>query len=180
VRVQRISILVFVLCFVAFHVYIKRVTQPNFSAQAMKKGDHFQAFTAPTLQHGTLDLAALAKTKRLIVLNFWESWCGPCKIELPDLEKLYLAHQAQGLQLVGIFGTSAEAAVLQLVRSNGLTYPMVFDTKQAIGAAAGVQAVPTTFVLDPNLRVLRYAEGIDTGLDDFIRSELAKPAGNGK
>lgn len=92
----------------------------------------------------------------VVVVNFWGSWCAPCKKEQPDLERLAREGKGQGVRFVGIDVRDSNAAALAHVRRFNVTYPSLVDTigqqTLAFGALAP-RATPSTFVLDGRGRV---------------------------
>ncbi len=95
----------------------------------------------------TMDNFAHAK---VVMFNMWEPWCGPCRSELPDLQKLYDKYQSEGLVIVGVF--SDEDGVSDIVSQNGITYPMIRSCAAFDRFQSGY--VPTTFFTDGQGNVL--------------------------
>jgi len=173
---KRISLGLFFAVFILLHVYVKLWTKPAFESAGEKVGQPAAPFERTTLQGDPLQLAAIARTRKLVILNFWESWCGPCQMEMPDLQKLYAAHQNQGVILIGIYGSSSDDSVKKIIQERSLTFPMVRDLDGALSKAYGVNAVPSTFVIGPDLKILRSREGIDMGLQTFVEERLGREA----
>ena len=80
----------------------------------------------------------------LIMINFWEPWCGPCVAEMPDLQRISQDYADKGLLLVGVFSTADGAA--QIVESNGITYPVLNFCDAFMPFQTGY--VPTTVFMD--------------------------------
>jgi len=161
----------FLLCFLVLHFAVKRHTWSSSEGLA-GTGGSAKSFEATTLDHTKIDLAAVAKGRRLVILNFWESWCGPCKIEMPELQQLYLAHKDEGLEIIGVYRSSPEQAVLSAVEEQSLSFPLLCDHDGAISTAYGVNGVPTTVVVDSELKIVRRHLGIDRGLTAFVTQTL--------
>lgn len=90
---------------------------------------------------------------RLIMLNFWEPWCGPCVGEMPDLQKLYENYQDKGLLIVGIYATAEMAdEAAEIVSSAGVTYPTWHYCEAFLRFDTGY--VPTTVFLDADGKVV--------------------------
>lgn len=96
---------------------------------------------------------------KVVVINVWGSWCAPCRIEAPDLEKVYVESKPKGVEFLGINvrETAGDDAARDFITSFGLTYPSIYDppgkTLLAIGEQYPTTVVPMTFVLDKQHRV---------------------------
>ena len=96
-----------------------------------------------------------------IVLNFWASWCGPCKMEMPEFQQVYedRGQQVQFLMVnATVSGDTVEKAK-SYIQQNGYTFPVLFDTQGNAMDTFGVDAFPTTFFLDKTGTPVGYAVG---------------------
>ena len=97
---------------------------------------------------------------KVMLVNFWATWCGPCRAEIPDLIKLQ-ARYADHLQIIGV---SADEGGVQLVEDFatefGINYPIVMGTPELNRAFPGVMALPTSFIVDPEARVVQTHVGL--------------------
>ena len=106
-----------------------------------------------------------------IVLNFWASWCGPCKREMPGFQQLYeeLGNQVQFL-MVNLTGYDDPVSVQALISQNGYTFPVLFDTILDGADTYGVTAFPTTFFIDGEGYLMeKYVGAMDEGT---LRSKI--------
>src|SRR5258708_5256357 len=85
---------------------------------------------------------------KLVVLNFWATWCAPCRLETPLLQKTYARLQTGGLVILGIDQAEDIAPVNSFVKEFNLTYPILLDTDLSATQAYGVIGLPTTFFID--------------------------------
>ncbi len=94
---------------------------------------------------------SLAEYKgKVVMVNFWATWCGPCRAELPDLVKLHDAYKDKGFVLLGVSADEEGPSLVKaFAEKNGLTYSIPM-ADQASLANYGVRAFPTTFVIDAN------------------------------
>lgn len=98
---------------------------------------------------GTASKMHLAALKgKPIVLNFWASWCDPCKREAPLLEATWKSVQRQGIIFLGIDFQDARSDALKFLQTYGITYPSVVDDTGSTAINYGVSGVPETFFLD--------------------------------
>jgi len=110
-------------------------------------------FTAPELELSGLDggLYALSGQKgKVVLLNFWASWCPPCKAEMPDIQNLTDLYSGMPVSIMSVNATSQDdlASVKEFVSSFGLTFPILLDVDGNAAGAFRVQALPTSFFID--------------------------------
>ncbi len=114
---------------------------------------------------------------KVVVLNFWATWCPPCREEIPELISLQTQYKDR-LQIIGVSeDDDPPEKVLQFVQKAGMNYPVVMATEQVTDAYGGVPALPTSFVIDTQGRVVQRHTGeypIDTYIQE-IRSLLGLP-----
>ena len=97
------------------------------------------------------------KDVKVVMINYWEPWCGPCLREMPDLARLYENYKDEGLLIVGVFGeTGMDKDVRDIIADNGITYPVV----RFQGALTNFKAqyVPTTLFVDADGNLLSDSE----------------------
>jgi DsbE subfamily thiol:disulfide oxidoreductase len=85
---------------------------------------------------------------RVLVVNFWASWCGPCLAEQPALEQVYRQYQAEGVRFVGVNWRDQTAAAKAWIRRFAVSYPNIFDPSGALGASFAIAGAPDTFIVD--------------------------------
>ncbi len=102
-------------------------------------------FTLTTFDGGAVSLRALRD--QVVVLNFWASWCGPCREEAEILEKLWREYQSQGVSFVGVNLNDPRSNALAFLDEFGITYPNGPDPYGRVAAAFRVRKVPETFLI---------------------------------
>ncbi len=94
------------------------------------------------------DVFTLAEQRgQVVVVNFWGSWCAPCRDEAPELQAVYADYRERGVQFVGVGYLDVEPAAVQFIQDFGLTYPNGADEGSRITASYGVGGVPETFII---------------------------------
>lgn len=119
------------------------------------EGEAAPALALADLEGREVDLAALRG--KVVAVNFWATWCGPCRTELPELADFWRAYQGRCFELLGVAEQSARQDVVALAR--GLPYPVLHDTRADLLDPWGVQGFPITFVIDPEGKVRRVFRG---------------------
>lgn len=140
-----------------------RATPPDLFERAgvseLTAGQRGPAFRLGLLAGGEASLEAWRD--RLVVVNFWATWCTPCTLEMPTLEALWRAYRDRGLVVAGIsVDRGAPRALLEpYVRNLDLTFPILLDADGAVAGAWRVTALPATFLIRPGGEVAGMAIG---------------------
>ena len=85
---------------------------------------------------------------KAVILNFWATWCPPCKEEMPALEKIYRDHREDGVVVLGVNQMEARPQVQRFLEEYNLTFPVVLDIRGEVGRLYRVRAYPTTYFID--------------------------------
>ena len=85
---------------------------------------------------------------KIVVLNFWATWCPPCRAEMPGLEAFYQEYRDQGVVVLAVNVSDSAADIIAFAREYGLTFPILRDSQREGIRTYKVQALPTTFFLD--------------------------------
>lgn len=85
---------------------------------------------------------------KVVFINFWATWCPPCRAEMPEIEAIHQEYKGQGVVVIGVDLMETEDEVLQLVQRGGFSWTFVIDTTGEVGRSYGVTAIPTSFFLD--------------------------------
>lgn len=115
------------------------------------------AFSGPGLDARPLALADLRG--KVVVVNFWASWCRECRPEMPALEGLHRRFGAQGLAVVGVNARETRETVRRYAADLGLSFPLILDPSGSINATYGVIGLPTTFLVARDGRAVAFAVG---------------------
>jgi cytochrome c biogenesis protein CcmG/thiol:disulfide interchange protein DsbE len=160
-RAVLLASLILVLGFLAFVTL--RANRPASISVALARGlaPAAPGFVLPRLDaDGTLDLAALRG--QVVVLNFWASWCLPCRDEAPALEATWLRFKDRGVVVVGVNVQDLVPEARKFMRETGPTYPNVRDRDNAVYRAYGLTGVPETFFIGRDGHIVRKFPGVVT------------------
>src|SRR6059036_927370 len=114
-------------------------------------------FTLPTADGKTFRLSD--HYGKMVFLNFWATWCEPCKEEMPAMERLWRGHKDQGFVMVGVSLDSNPKVVPPFIAQHKLTFPIALDSKMEVANTYGVRALPTSFIVDREGRMTALALG---------------------
>ena len=116
---------------------------------------------------------------KTVFLNFWATWCSPCKAEMPDIQKLYEEFQQEDVVILGVAAPNlgrekSEEGIKGFLEENGYTYPVVMDTEAEVFQAYGINSFPTTFMIDKDGNVFGYIPGqlSEETMRDIIRQTV--------
>jgi cytochrome c biogenesis protein CcmG/thiol:disulfide interchange protein DsbE len=133
-------------------------------------------FSVTTLDGDALSSSGLAG--KVVLVNFWATWCLPCRAEMPLLEGMWKRHAAGGFVLVGFSTDRAGAeSVRKFLADRGITYPVAIVRHEIESAFGGVRGIPTSFLLDRTGRIRHRVVGplAPASLELAVRRLLAEP-----
>jgi cytochrome c biogenesis protein CcmG, thiol:disulfide interchange protein DsbE len=114
-------------------------------------------FSGLTADGQRVSLASLQG--KVVLLNFWATWCLECRAEMPVIERMHREFSVQGLAVVGINAREGTTSIREYAKELGLTFPLILDPKGTINAAYGVVGLPTTFLIGRDGRPVALAIG---------------------
>ncbi len=131
---------------------------------AMLAGAPAVSYTIPKIGGGSDSLAAHRGS--IVLMNFWATWCPPCKEEMPALEQLYRENRARGLVILGIDQGESAATAGAFAREHGVTFPILVDADQQYASSYVSVGLPTTVLVGRDGHVIRGIDGAQT-IDQF-------------
>ena len=109
-------------------------------------GRHAPDFTLTDLKGNSVTLSDFRG--KVVFLNFWATWCPPCRAEMPEIEAIYQDYKDKDVVVIGIDLLEAEDEVRQFVQEGGYSWTFVIDTTGGVAENYGITAIPTSFFLD--------------------------------
>jgi cytochrome c biogenesis protein CcmG/thiol:disulfide interchange protein DsbE len=166
-----VALAVAVVCAVFFVVLVLAKSSSD-TAKTDLLGRAAPPIKSPTVDGQPFDLSA--RRGSWIVLNFFATWCAPCRSEHPELLRFAETHQASGVELVSIAdATDTKSAIDDFVGKNGGagSWPIVTDPSSAVRISYGVAKTPETWIIDPNgvVRARVITTLTATKLDDLLQ-----------
>ncbi|MFW6287991.1 MAG: TlpA family protein disulfide reductase [bacterium] len=119
-------------------------------------GDKAPDFTLNKMNGDQISLSELRGQK--VFLNFWASWCGPCRIEMPDIQKLHNEHEEISILAVNV--QEDNQTVVNFMMDNSYHFPVVLDKTGNISGKYAVRGLPTTYILDENGVIMSKVSGV--------------------
>jgi thiol-disulfide isomerase/thioredoxin len=127
-------------------------------------------YSAMWLDGSKFELAG--KRDKVVLLNVWATWCGPCRFEIPELEALHAKYSAKGFEVIGVsVDESGVEPVKQFVEENKMTYPVALDPEGKLAALLQTSVLPTSVLIDRKGKILwKEYELIPPNDEELIRA----------
>ncbi|MBI3997789.1 MAG: redoxin domain-containing protein [Armatimonadetes bacterium] len=148
-----------------------RTNRPASISVALARGltPEAPAFVLPRLDgEGIIDLAVLRG--KVVVINFWASWCVPCRDEAPALEATWQQYKDRGVIILGVNVQDLIPEAQRFIKETKTTFPTVRDRDNSVYKAYGLTGVPETFFVDRQGRIVRKFPGVVTDLRRWSES----------
>jgi peroxiredoxin len=130
----------------------------SLAAGAVKIGDPTPAFNLQTLDGKTINIASYKG--KVVLLDFWATWCGPCRRALPELKTLVQKNTGKPLVVISVSADEDAKAAQEFVRANGMTWPQAQDSKgNVIYGVFGIESLPSYVLIDAQGRVAYVMKG---------------------
>lgn len=165
-----VAVVAAVMLFIGFHM--ARRNGPD-APSVLGKSTPAPDFTLEKLDGGNLKLSDLRG--KAVLLNFWATWCGPCKIETPWLVEMQQQYGSQGLQIVGVaMDNSGKDDIAKFAKDMGMNYPVLLG-KEAVGDEyGGVPGLPESFFIGRDGKIVSHIIGLrgKAEIEDSIKKAL--------
>ena len=108
----------------------------------------------------------------VVLINFWATWCGPCRQEMPILDDLYGRYQRVGFNLLGVNIDEDSRRAMQMVQELGVNFPVLFDENKEVSKLYEVEAMPVTILVDREGIVRHVHHGYKPGYEEKYLTEI--------
>ena len=108
----------------------------------------------------------------VVMVNFWATWCGPCRQEMPLLDELYNRYQRVGFNLLGVNIDDDSRRAMQMIEELGVNFPVLFDARKEVSELYEVEAMPVTVIIDRQGTVRYVHHGYKPGYEDKYLDQI--------
>ena len=108
----------------------------------------------------------------VVMINFWATWCGPCRQEMPLLDELYTRYERVGFSLLGVNIDDDSRRAMQMIEDLGVSFPVLFDTRKEVSELYEVEAMPVTVLVDREGNVRYVHHGYKPGYEDKYLDQI--------
>ena len=108
----------------------------------------------------------------VVMVNFWATWCGPCRQEMPLLDELYQRYSRVGFNLLGVNIDDDSRRAMQMIEELGVNFPVLFDASKKVSELYDVDAMPVTVIIDREGTVRYVHQGYKPGYEDKYLTEI--------
>ena len=119
-------------------------------------------FTLKSVKNDSLITLSDMKDK-VVLINFWATWCGPCRMEIPDFNELYEKYNSKGLNILGLSISDTKKQLENFLKAYEINYPVLYGDQENIDKIifeyGGVYSIPTTFLIGKNNKIKRIYPG---------------------
>jgi peroxiredoxin len=145
-------------------------TAASIAAAATAVGSPAPDFTLRVLDGPNLRLQE--QRGKVVLVNFWATWCGPCRKEMPHLNRIADKYRSSGLVLLGINVDDDARNAADLAAKLGVKFPVLFDTDKKVSKLYDLNSMPSTLVIDRNGRVRYLHRGYQDGYEDLYDKQI--------
>ena len=131
-----------------------------------------QKFTLKTPDGSELSLAQTLTQKKLVLVNFWATWCGYCVEEMPDLVKLQAKNEAKGFTVIAVNAGESASQAGAWAKKHGLNFPVVLDTDMTVAQHYGLVGIPTSFLISADGKIIGQYSGFTAKLVSDVEKGL--------
>lgn len=128
-----------------------------------------------TLKSATGENIRLSEQRgKVVMLNFWASWCGPCRQEMPLLDGIYKKHAKMGFVLLGINVEEDNTDAKKMLQALAVSFPILFDTDNKLSVLYNLEAMPTSIMIDKKGKIRYVDRGYSAGDENKYREQIVE------
>ena len=162
-KMKRFKIILFIINIVSLGISEDGISSAQL--EAIKKiTDNINTapdFSLMSLDDSTYTLSNMKNN--VVLLNFWATWCGPCRMEIPDFNELYLKHNKEGLEILGVAMDGTKKSLKNYTKSYKMEYPVLYGSARDLNKVSmdygGIMSLPTSVLIGKNNQVIRTYPG---------------------
>lgn len=109
---------------------------------------------------------------QVVMVNFWASWCGPCRQEMPLLDQLYQRYQPMGFTLLGVNVEEDSGAANKVLQEIPVSFPILYDSRNEVSKSYRVGAMPSTVLIDRDGKMRYLHKGYQSGYEDEYQQQI--------
>jgi peroxiredoxin len=140
------------------------------SSPAIASGQPAPDFALRSLSGPNLRLSELRG--HVVMINFWATWCGPCREEMPKLNQIYRLYHGVGFDLLGVNMDDAGDRATDMARTLGVTFPVLFDESKSVARAYAVNTMPMTVLIGRDGTVRYVHQGYQNGYEQAYLNQI--------
>jgi peroxiredoxin len=108
----------------------------------------------------------------VVMINFWATWCGPCRQEMPLLDQLYTRYERVGFSLLGVNIDDDSSRAMDMMKELGVSFPVLFDARKEVSQLYNVDAMPVTVLVDREGTVRHVHKGYKPGYEEMYLDQI--------
>lgn len=166
-----LRLVVVVFAFLIAVAYVPRLFGSGCGRMTGKDAPEFSANLVLNGEAGKERMALSELRGKVVVLDFWATWCGPCRAEAPIMNALYQRHKSEGVVVVGVNTDDEAGNASKYAKEKGLTFPIAYDADRSAARAYNVTSLPTLVVISKTGKVVAFRSGVtsDSELEELIK-----------
>jgi peroxiredoxin len=170
------AVILFLCLFAVFSFAVKtELRREKSPVAALKIHEPMPDFELPDVSGKAVKLSEVIRDKKIVMINFWATWCGPCRIEMPGFEKLYNEQKNNGFVILAIAEDRDWAKLDQYLKQKPVSFPVLVDKDNALLQKLKIESFPTTVLIGADGKIRRVEEGVAPYLEFFVREALEHP-----
>jgi peroxiredoxin len=174
--VKTAALVVFLCLFAVFSGALKTELRRDKSPLGtVKIGEPMPDFTLVDSTGRPVRLSDMTRDHKIVMVNFWATWCGPCRVEMPGFEKIYRDKKNDGFIILAITEDKERPKLDEYLKNKPVTFPVLIDSDNALAKQLKIESLPTTILIGEGGKVKQVHEGVQPYLSYAVEGALKKP-----